>query len=155
VANADPYRDYPFLLKADGATVAAFMEAPGLGSKPGADRHGPAGAIGRRPSGDGGLEPVVLRRGLGRDATFLQWARKVWHRGGDGPVPNPGDSVSDFRRDLVVERRDEAGRKVAAWTIRRCWVTHIDAPPEFDSGGAGVPIARLSISSEGVEAEAG
>jgi phage tail-like protein len=94
---------------------------------------------------------ITLERGVTHDVAFEQWANKVWdyhnstiddQQGGTG---NQDVSLKDFRKDVILEVYNEAGQKVIAYNIYRCW------PPEMDGNGNAVAIQMLKLENEGWE----
>jgi phage tail-like protein len=102
----------------------------------------------RKSPGQTKYEPITLERGVTHDPEFEQWANKVWNYGS-----GLGSEVSlkDFRRDIMVEVYNEAGQKVLAYKIYRCWVSEYQALPELDASANAVAIQTLKLENEGWE----
>lgn len=99
---------------------------------------------------------ITLERGVTHDVDFEQWATKVWdepNSTSDDRREDAGEDLSlkDFRKDLVLEVYNEAGQKVMAYRIYRCWPSEFSALPELNSTGNAVAIQRLVIENEGWE----
>ena len=47
------------------------------------------------------------------------------------------EQLADFRKDVVIELYNEAGQKVLAYKVYRCWVSEYDALPELDRSRQG------------------
>ena len=77
---------------------------------------------------------------------FEQWANKVWNYGA-----GLGSEVSlkDFRKDIILELYNEAGQKVLAYNIYRCWVSEYVALPDLDANAAAVAIQHIKLENEG------
>src|SRR3546814_14889264 len=83
----------------------------GEGGRPSASRKAP---------GRTKYEPITLERGVTHDSDFEQWANKIWNFGaGAGSEA----SLADFRKDLILDVFNEAGQKVLAYQLYRCWVS--------------------------------
>ena len=124
-ANAqrfDPYKNFKFLVKWDGHTVAGVSKVTGLKRTTEVIKHRIGGdpSSSRKSPGRTEYEPLTLERGLTHDVDFEQWANKVWNYGsGLGAEV----SLKDFRKDIRIELLDEAGRTTLAYTAFRCWVS--------------------------------
>lgn len=155
----DPYRTYKFRLKWDNKYVAGISKVSALtrltqviSHRSGADPSTP-----RRMPGQNEYAPITLERGVTHDVAFEQWANKVWdyhnstiddHQGG---VSNQNVSLKDFRKDIILEMYNEAGQKVLAYNIYRCWVSEFIAMPDLDANSNAVAIETLKLENEGWE----
>jgi phage tail-like protein len=155
----DPYRNYKFRVKWDGKYVAGVSKVSALTRttqvvtyRSGGDPSSP-----RRMPGQSEYEAITLERGVTHDVAFEQWANKVWdyhnstsddQRGGTG---NQDVSLTDFRRDIVLEVYNEAGQKVLAYNIYRCWPSEFRGVPAFEANGNAVAIQSLKLENEGWE----
>jgi phage tail-like protein len=92
--------------------------------------------------------PITLERGITHDLEFEKWANKIWNFGA-----GLGSEVSlkDFRKDIIVEVYNEAGQKVLAYKIYRCWVSEYQALPELDAKANAIAIETIKIENEGWE----
>lgn len=155
----DPYRNYRFRLILDGNYVAGVSKASGLTRTTQVVTHRAEGdpTTPRRMPGQSEYGAITLERGVSDDAAFLQWANKVWDyrnsTGNDGRDGESNQSLSqqDFRKDIILEMYNEAGQKVLAYTIYRCWPSEFSAGPELDSNGIAVAIQSLKLENEGWE----
>ena len=102
----------------------------------------------RKSPGRTEYEAITLERGVTHDPAFEQWANKVWNYGaGLGTEV----SLKDFRKDITLELYNEAGQKVIAYNIFRCWVSEYVALPDLDANAAVVAIQRITLENEGWE----
>lgn len=158
-ARYDPYRNFRFRLKWDGKYVAGVSKVSALTRTTQVISHRAGGdpSTPRRMPGQSEYEAITLERGVTHDVAFEQWASKVWdyhnttiddQQGGSG---NQDVSLKDFRKDIVLEVYNEAGQKVTAYTIYRCWPSEFVALPELDSNGNAVAIQTLKLENEGWE----
>jgi phage tail-like protein len=60
-------------------------------------------------------------------------------------------SLKDFRKDIIIEMYNEAGQKVLAYNVYRCWVMEYHATPELDANGNAVAIQSIKLAIEGWE----
>ena len=94
-------------------------------------------------------EAITLERGVTHDADFEDWANKVWRHGAG---PDNEVSLKDFRKDIVIERHNEAGQLVKAYHVYRCWPSEYQALPDLDADQpAAIAIERLVLQNEGWE----
>src|SRR5215204_1746035 len=146
----DPYKNFKFRVKWDGRYVAGVSKVGALrrttevvshreGGDPSSDRKAP---------GRTNYEAVTLERGVTHDTEFEKWANKVWNFGsGLGSET----SLKDFRKDIAIEVYNEAGQKVLAYNVFRCWVSEYQALPAPDANANAVAIQTLTLENEGWE----
>jgi phage tail-like protein len=72
----------------------------------------------------------------------------VWNFGAGG---GSEVSLADFRKDLILDVFNEAGQKVLAYQIYRCWVSEYQALPDMDANANAVAIQTLKLENEGWE----
>ncbi len=145
-----PYGGYRFRVKWDGRYIAGVSKVGALSRTTQVVTHRAGGdpAVPRRMPGQSEFGPIDLERGVTYDTAFLAWANKVWdfHTSGGEDI-----SLDDFRRDIVIEVYNEAGQKVIAYNVHRCWPSELEAMPELESGGTAVAIQLLRLQNEGWE----
>jgi phage tail-like protein len=90
------------------------------------------------------FEPITLERGITNDAAFEEWANQV-HR------LNDPSEVVDYRKDVLIEVRDEGGSLVRVYRVYRCWVSEYRALPDMDAGASEVAIESIRLEHEGWE----
>lgn len=153
-ARYEPYQNYRFRVRWDGAYVAGFTKVSGLTRGTHVIDHRSGGdANTAHVSGEAENGPITLERGVTYDVAFEQWANKLWYypgaaKGGAGSNPV---SREDFRKDIVIELYNEAGQKVIAYNIYRCWPSEFNAIPELDGIGNAVAIQTMTLQNEGWE----
>src|SRR5438874_1842177 len=123
----DPYKNFKFRVKWDGRYVAGVSKVGSLRRTTEVTRHSEGGdpTTSRKSPGRTEYEPITLERGITRDGEFEKWANQVFKLGG-GPAP-------EFRKDVILEVYDEAGRIALAYKIYRCWVSEYQALPDLDA----------------------
>jgi phage tail-like protein len=152
-ANAqrfDPYKNFKFRVKWDGKYVAGVSKVGALKRTTELVEHREGGdpSTTRKSPGQSKYEAVTLERGVTHDTEFEKWANKVWNFGS-----GLGSEVSlkDFRKDIIIEVYNEAGQKVLAYKVYRCWVSEFQALPELDASANAVAIQTLKLENEGWE----
>jgi phage tail-like protein len=123
----DPYRNFKFRVKWDGKYVAPSTS--------------------RKLPGKTSYEGITLEAGVTHDTTFEEWANKV-NNFADG---DPGMSLKEFRKDIIIDVFNLQGSKVLAYKVYRCWVSEFQALPELDASGNAVMIQTIKLENEGWE----
>jgi phage tail-like protein len=128
--------------------VAGFAEMAGLKrtTEVATWRTGGDNACGRKLPGGTEYEPVTLERGVTSDQGFHDWANRVDAIDGEG-----AGSLTDSRKDLVVEVLDATGRVARTIHLHGSWVSEYQAVPELAANASGVAIETLELEHEGWE----
>lgn len=146
----DPYRNYKFRVMWDGRYVAGVSKVSALKRTTEVVKHREGGdpSSSRKGPGRTEYEAVTLERGVTHDLEFERWASKVWNFGaGLGSET----SLKDFRKDIIIELYNEAGQKVMAYKLYRCWVSEYQALSDLDANANAVALQHLKIENEGWE----
>jgi phage tail-like protein len=146
----DPYKNFKFRVKWDGRYVAGVSKVGALKRSTEVVEHREGGdpSTTRKSPGRTKYEPITLERGVTHDTEFEKWANKVWNFGsGLGSEV----SLADFRKDVIVEVYNEAGQKVIAYNVFRCWVSEFQSLPDLDANANAVAIQTLRLENEGWE----
>jgi len=144
----DPYKNFKFRVKWDGKYVAGVSKCSALKRTTEVVEHREGGdpSTSRKSPGRSKFEAITLERGVTHDVDFEQWANKVWNFGsGLGAEV----SLKDFRKDILIEVYNEAGQKVIAYNIFRCWVSEYTALPDMDANANAIAIQTLKLENEG------
>ncbi len=146
----DPYKNFKFRVKWDGKYVAGISKVSGLKRSTELVEHREGGdpSTSRKSPGRNKFDAVTLERGVTHDVDFEQWAGKVWQL---GAALGAEVSLKDFRKDIILELYNEAGQKVIAYTIHRCWVSEYQAMPDLDANANAVAIQHIKLENEGWE----
>ncbi|MEM6468174.1 MAG: phage tail protein [Planctomycetota bacterium] len=143
----DPYKNFRFVIKFAGQTeiVAGVTKVGGLKVTTEVVKHRVGGDnnTSRKSPGQSDYDAITLERGVTHDTEFEDWANKVWHQ------TTTGVSLSDFRRNLIIEMRNEVGQPVVRYNVYRCWVSEYQPIPELDASGNAVAIQMIKIENEG------
>ena len=145
----DPYKNFKFRVKWDGKYVAGVSKVGGLTRTTQVVKHREGGSpsLVHRSPGQTEYNAITLERGVTHDLEFERWANKVWSRpagSGDKQV-----SLKDFRKDIIIELYNEAGQKVLAYNVYRCWVSEYTALPGLDASANAVAIQSIKLENEG------
>ena len=152
----DPYKSFKFRVKWDNAYVAGVSKVSGLTRTTEVVTHRSGGdpSTPRKSPGQSSYGAITLERGVTHDLQFELWANKVWYyrntlMGEDNS--NQIVSLADFRKDVIIELYNEAGQKVIAYNVYRCWVSEYQAMPELDANGNATAIMMIKLENEGWE----
>jgi phage tail-like protein len=140
--DAQPYRNFNFVVEIDGVERAGFSEAtlPSAALdvveyREGADKT----SVSRKLPGRLRLGTLVLRRGIGDDLALWQWFRTV----ADGELD---------RRNVAVILLDATRQPVRRWLLHDAWIVKIEGP-ELNAKGNEVAIETLELTCERLEVE--
>src|ERR1044072_2768489 len=146
----DPYKNFKFRVKWDGRYVAGISKVSALKRSTEMVEHREGGdpSTTRKSPGKTKYEAVTLERGVTHDLEFERWANKVWSFGA-----GLGQEVSlkDFRKDISIEVYNEAGQKVLAYNLFRCWVSEYQSLPDLDASANAIAIQTIKRETEGWE----
>jgi len=133
----DPYRNLRFRVVIGGKTVAGMSKASALklATKKVIHRSSDSSSD-RKSPGRTKFEPITLERGVTHDQGFAQWA--------SGTARKP--------KQISIEVYDEAGRRITAYQVRRCWVSQFQASPDLDANANAVAIQHMKLENEGWDA---
>ena len=146
----DPYKNFKFRVKWDGRYVAGISKVGMLKRTTEVVKHREGGdpSSSRKSPGRTEYDAITLERGVTHDPEFEQWANKVWNFGaGLGQET----SLQDFRKNMIIEVYNEAGQKVIAYNVYRCWVSEFQSLPDLDANANAVAIQHIKLENEGWE----
>jgi phage tail-like protein len=146
----DPYKNFKFRVKWDGRYVAGVSKVSGLRRTTEVIRHREGGdpSTSRKSPGVTEFAPLTLERGVTHDPEFENWANKIWNLGaGLGAEV----SLKDFRKDIGLELYNEAGQRVLAYKVYRCWVSEYEILPDLDANANAIAIEHITLENEGWE----
>ena len=61
-------------------------------------------------------------------------------------------SLTDFRKDIIIEVYNEAGQLALAYKVFRCWVSEFQALPDLDANANAVAIQTHQARERGLGA---
>ncbi|AMV47846.1 phage tail protein [Paraburkholderia caribensis] len=139
---------FKFRVKWDGRYVAGVSKVSALTRRIEVVEHREGGdpSSSRKSPGRTVFEAITLERGITHDQAFESWANRSWNSASEG--------VADFRKDIVLELYDEAGKLVLAYKIFRCWVSEYQALPDLDANVNSIAIEHIRLENEGWERDA-
>ena len=145
----DPYKNFKFKVKfATGDYIAGISKVTGLKKTTEVVKHREGGdpSSSRKMPGRTEYDPIILERGVTHDLEFEKWVNKVWNFGaGLGSE----SSLKDFRKDIIIELYNEAGQKVIAYNVYRCWVSEYQPMSDLDANANAVSIQHIKLENEG------
>ena len=146
----DPYQNFKFRVKWDGQYVAGVSKVTGLKRTTEVVKHRSGGdpSTSFKEPGRTEYDAITLERGVTHDTAFELWAGKVWQL---GAALGAEVSLKDFRKDIIIELYNEAGQKVQAYNVFRCWVSEFEALPDLDANANAVAIQHIKLENEGWE----
>lgn len=141
----DPYRNFRFRVVWDNLPVAGLTRMTALRRTTEMVEYREAGenVISRKLPGKSSYEPVTLEAGITYDTAFQDWANLV-----NDFASHSITSLSNFRKDVIVDLYNEANVKVLSYQLHRCWVSDYQALPELDAGGNAVAITTITLQYE-------
>ncbi|MBD2729690.1 phage tail protein [Nostoc sp. FACHB-892] len=145
----DTYKNFKFVVKIDGKEVLGVSKVSSLKRTTEVIEHragGDPSTVYKSP-GQSKYDAITLERGITTDPDFENWAKKVWELGKKGSEV----SLADFRKDITIEVRDEAGEKATSYSVFGCWVSEYQALPDLDASANAVAIEYIKIENEGWE----
>ena len=146
----DPYKNFKFRLKWDQQYVAAVSKMSSLKRTTEVVEHRSGGdpSTSHKSPGRQKYDAITLERGLTWDMAFHDWAGLVWNYGAG---LSSEVSLATFRKTIYLELYNEAGQKVMAYFIYRCWVSEYQAMPDLDANANAIAIEHIKIENEGWE----
>jgi phage tail-like protein len=151
--RVDPYKNFRFKVKLDDGTyVAGVSKVSVLKRTTEVVKHRDGGdpSTSHKSPGRTEYEAITLERGVTHDRAFEQWANKVWdYQNAQAAQAGNEVSLKDFRKNLIIEFFNEAGQKVIAYHVYRCWVSEYQALPELDANANAVAIQHIKLENEG------
>ena len=144
----DPYKNFKFRVKWDGRYVAGISKVSSLKRTTEVVKHREGGdpSSSRKSPGRTEYDAITLERGVTHDTEFERWAAAVWNR--DAGL-GAESTLKKFRKDIQIEVYNEAGQKVIAYNVFRCWVSEYQALPEMDANANAIAIQTLKLENEG------
>jgi phage tail-like protein len=144
----DPYKNFKFVVRIGGKEVLGVSKVSSLKRTTEVIEHrtgGDPSTVYKSP-GQSKYDAITLERGITKDPDFEKWVNKVWALGG-----SPEVSLADFRQDIIIEVRDEAGKPATSYNVFGCWVSEYQALPDLDASANAVAIEYIKIENEGWE----
>jgi phage tail-like protein len=149
--RVDPYKNFKFRVKWDNQYISGVSSISPLTRTTEVIMYREGGDVNAsRPTpGKTTFAPLILKRGRTHDPAFEDWANLVWYSSqGSGTEM----SLKNFRKDILVELRNEAGSVALVFHGHHCWPSQYVPLSELQSTGeASVAMETLTIQCEGWE----
>ena len=147
-----PPKDTPihFVVQWDGKVIPGITQVGALRRKTEVIEHRSGGDSNliRRSPGKTEYQPIVLKRPRADDKEFEQWANKVWSLGAGFGVEV---SLKDYRKDIIIEARDDTGKILWAFRAYRCWPSEYVALNDSEAEHKSAAMEILVLEHEGWE----
>ncbi len=146
----DPYKNFKFLIRWDGKYVAGMTKMSALKRTTEVVKHRSGGdpSTSHKSPGRTEYDAITLERGVTHDPEFENWANRVWALGAGLSTEV---SLANFRKDIIIDLLNEAGQKVIAYKVYRCWVSEYQALPDLDANTNAIAIQHIRLENEGWE----
>lgn len=144
----DPYKTFKFRVRWDGRIIPGICQISELKRTTDVVTHREGGDLStfRASPGLTTYDPIVLIRGRTHDNEFEDWVNQVWSlTSGSGSEVK----LSDFRKDILIELHNEAGRLVMGFQVFRCWPSEYSPISTLDSGDSSVLHESIILQHEG------
>jgi phage tail-like protein len=144
----DPYKNFKFIVKFGNTVVAGVSKVGGLKKTTEVVKHreGADPSSSRKSPGRTEFDAITLERGVTADREFERWANQVWFFQAQAPSES---ALKNFRRDITIELRNEAGQPVMRFFLFRCWVSEFQALPDLDANANAIAIEHIKLENEG------
>lgn len=148
--RVDPYKNFKFVVKWNERAVAGVSKVSALKRTTEVIKHrdGADPSTSRKSPGRTEYEPITLERGVTLDKEFQQWANRSWKLGAGAGMEV---MLGNFRANLLIEVRNEAGQTVLVYQLINCWVSEYQAMADLDANANAVLIESIKIEHEGWE----
>jgi phage tail-like protein len=148
----DPYKNFKFRVKWDGKYVAGVSKVGALKRTTEVVKHREGGdpSTSRKSAGRTEYEAITLERGVTHDKEFQNWARAAQEFNVVG-ASEAQMGLGNFRKDILIELYNEAGQKVLAYKVYRCWVSEYQSLADLDANANAVNIQHIKLDNEGWE----
>jgi phage tail-like protein len=150
--RSDPYRNFKFRVKWDGAHIPGIVRVSPLGWKADVTEYregGDPNTVHHLP-GQIHYEAITLGRDVTRDTAFEAWADQVRQL-----APGAGQTGAGYRKNIRVEVLDAAGRVVLAYDANQCWPSGFRVMLGLDAAGRWRVTEELTLICEGWQRDAG
>lgn len=148
VNRLDPYKNFKYVVKFNDTIVAGVSKVGGLEKMTEVVKHREGADTGtdRKSPGRTEFDAITLERGVTADREFEKWANRVWFVQAEA---HGESALGNFRRDITIELRNEAGQPVSRYFVFRCWVSEYHALPDLDANANAIALEHIKIENEG------
>jgi phage tail-like protein len=144
----DPYWNFKFRVKWDGAYIPGVSRVSGLGRTVQAVeyREGAEPDVVRHAPGVVAYDPITLERGVTHDTAFEDWSKLV-----KPAAPGSGGGHGSHLKTVRIEVLDRAGQPVIAYDVYHCWPSVYRPLPEMADGVPPRLVESITLVHEGWE----
>jgi len=146
--RSDPYKNFKFRVKWEGAYVPGISRVSGLGRIVQAVeyREGAEPNVVHRAPGVVAYEPITMERAVTHDTTFEDWAKLV-----KPGTPGAGGAYGSHLKTVRIELVNQAGQPVIAYDVYHCWPSVYRPLPELVQGIPPRLIESITLVHDGWE----
>jgi phage tail-like protein len=146
--RSDPYKNFKFRVKWEGAYVPGISRVSGLGRIVQAVeyREGAEPNVVHRAPGVVAYEPMTMERAVTHDTTFEDWAKLV-----KPGTPGAGGAYGSHLKTVRIELVNQAGQPVIAYDVYHCWPSVYRPLPELVQGIPPKLIESITLVHDGWE----
>ena len=146
--RSDPYKNFKFRVKWDGAYIPGISRVSGLGRIVQAVeyREGAEPNVVHRAPGVVAYEPITLERAVTHDTAFENWAKLV-----KPATPGAGGAHGSHLKTVRIEVVNQAGQPVIAYDVYHCWPSVYRPLPELVEGTMPRLIESITLVHDGWE----
>jgi phage tail-like protein len=150
--RSDPYKNFKFRVKWDGASIPGIARVSPLGWKADVTEYRDGGDPNTVHPLPGRIhyEAITFEREVTRDTAFEAWADQVRQLS-----PGAGQTGASYRKNVRVELLDAARRVVLAYDAYQCWPSGYRVLGGPDAAGRGSVTEEMTLSCEGWQRDAG
>ena len=144
----DPYKNFKFRVKWDGAYIPGVRRVSGLGRVVHAVeyREGAEPNVVHHAPGVLGYDAITLERAVSHDTAFEDWAKLV-----KPGTPGASGAYGGHLKTVRIEVVDQAGQAVIAYDVYHCWPSVYRPLPELVEGIPPMLIESITLVHDGWE----
>lgn len=140
---ADPFEDFNFKVKWDGRFIAGVSKLSALVRSTEVVEHREGGSsTSVKSPGQTKYEPITLERGRTSDTAFEDWANLI-------PGVPLGAAGGGFRKDVLIEVYNAAGRLVMVYKVFHCWPSRYETLSALNANNSEDVIEHLTLEHDG------
>lgn len=144
---ADPFEDFNFRVKWDGKFIPGVSKVSALVRSSEVVEHREGGStISIKLPGQMKYDPITLERARTSDTAFEDWANLV-----PGALSGGGVVGAGFRKDVLIDLLDGAGRLVMAYKVFHCWPSRYETLSALNANESEDVIEQLTLEHDGWE----
>ena len=144
----DPYKNFKFRVKWDGAYIPGVSRVSGLGRAVQAVeyREGAEPNVVHHAPGVVAFEAITLERDVSHDTAFEDWSKLV-----KPATPGTGGGYGSHLKTVRIEVLNQAGQPVIAYDVYHCWPSVYRPLPEMVDGVPPRLVESITLVHDGWE----